>query len=88
MDPMGDALKSDCEMNLGKAFCGTYTRAGWTEVDFAEVAGVPVNNMKKYWEEIAGSKQRWTQIQNEHMEIEVKLGISRQSRQSQDWGAT
>eukprot|EP01047_Picozoa_sp_COSAG01_P094029 COSAG01_NODE_25023_length_758_cov_1.006070_2_plen_50_part_01 len=50
---MGDALKSDCEMNLGKAFCGTYTRAGWTEVDFAEVAGVPVNNMKKYWEEIA-----------------------------------
>jgi len=63
LDPMGDALKSDCEMNL-------------------EVAGIPLNNMRKYWEEIAGSKQRWTQIQNQHMETEVKNGILLQTRQS------
>jgi hypothetical protein len=72
---MGDALKTDCEMNLGARSGHSRGQTYSNTPMCAEVAGCPLSNMKKYWEEIAGSKQRWTQIQHERMEEEVKRGI-------------
>lgn len=63
LDPMGDALKADCEMNL-------------------EIAAVPPNNMKLYWEEISKSKQRYKKIEKDRMEQDVKRGIQQQTIES------
>ena len=63
LDPMGDALKADCEMNL-------------------EIAAIPPNNMKLYWEEISKSKQRYKKLEKDRMEQDVKKGIQTQTAQT------
>jgi hypothetical protein len=68
MDPMGDALKGDCEMNL-------------------EVAGVPVNNMNAYCEEIGQSKQIWNKLEYDKMESETKDSMLDQTRKAEEAAA-
>merc|ERR1712224_482486 len=47
-----------------------------------EIAAVPPNNMRLYWEEIAKSKQRYKKVERNRMEQDVKDGLGNQNEDS------